>query len=71
MEWDKEKIKAFRKKLNLTQLQLAELLETSQVLISYWETGRRHPCGISQAALTYLAEVKGVKKEYLVEEGMN
>jgi len=71
MEWDKKKIKTLRNKLELTQPQLAELLGTSQVLISYWETGKRHPCGISQAALTYFAEVKGVKNEYLVEEGMN
>lgn len=65
MEWDKEKIKALRKVLGLSQLKLAELLGTSRILISYWERDRRRPSKISQAALTYLAEVKGVKKEEL------
>lgn len=71
MEWDKKKIKALRKALGLTQIKFAELLNTSHVLISYWERGLRRPSNISQAALTYLAEVRGVKKESLVEEGMN
>jgi len=65
MEWDIPKIKALRKKLNLNQTQLAELLGTSRVLISYWETGRRNPCGISQKLLTFLAEKKGVNLEEL------
>ena len=65
MEWDKEKIKALRKVLGLTQPKFAELIGTSNILISYWERGKRHPSNISQAALTYLAEVKGVKKEEL------
>ena len=71
MEWDREKIKELRKALGLTQIKFAELLNTSHVLISYWERGLRRPSNISRAALTYLAEVRGVKKEYLVEEGMN
>jgi len=71
MEWDKKKIKMLRKVLGLTQPKFAELLNTSDVLISYWERGKRRPSNISQAALTYLAEVRGVKKEYLVEEGIN
>jgi DNA-binding transcriptional regulator YiaG len=71
MEWDSRKIKVLRKFLGLTQNKFADLLNTSHVLISYWERGLRRPSKISQAALTYLAEVRGVKKEDLVEEGMN
>lgn len=62
MKWDKEKIRAFRKKLGLTQPQFAKLLNTSDVLISYWETGKRKPSGISQQALTFLAEKKDLER---------
>lgn len=71
MEWDKEKIKALRKKLELTQPQLAELLGTSQVLISYWETGRGNPSSISQKFLGLIAEkisVEEVKEKIKKEQ---
>ena len=62
MEWDKKKIKAFRKKLELTQPQFAELLGTSQVLISYWETGKRNPAPLSQKFLGLIAEKISVEE---------
>ena len=62
MEWDKDKIRAFRKRLSLTQYQFAELLGTSRVLISNWETGKQSPCGMSQKFLTLLA-VKDIKRD--------
>lgn len=65
MEWDTEKIKALRKKLNLNQTQFASLLGASRPLISYWETGKRSPSSISQKCLTFLAEKKGVNLEEL------
>ena len=63
--WDTSKIRALRTKLNLTQKQFAEIMGTSQILISYWETGKRNPGSISQKCLTFLAEKKGVKLEQL------
>ena len=62
MKWDKDKIRAFRKKLSLTQYQFAELLGTSQDIISGWETGKQSPCGISQKFLTLLVS-KDIKKD--------
>jgi len=63
MEWDTSKIRALRTKLNLTQTQFASLLGTSQILISYWETGKRNPGSISQKFLTFIAEKEGVNLE--------
>lgn len=55
MEWNKDTIRAFRKKeLGLTQYQIAEVMGTSRVLISNWETGKQNPCGMSQKFLTLL-----------------
>ena len=62
MEWKKERIRAYRKKLGLTQEQFASLLGTSQEIISGWETGRQNPCGMSQKFLTLLAS-KDIKKD--------
>jgi len=63
VEWNKDTIKKFRKKLNLTQVQLAQKLGTSGRLISYWETGKLKPAGISQKALTMLAEKEDIQKD--------
>jgi len=65
MEWDKNRIKAFRKKLSLNTTQFAELLGTSNALISYWERGKKKPSGPSRKALTYLAQIKGIDLEEL------
>lgn len=62
MKWNKEMIRAFRKKHDLIQVQFAELLGTSQKIISAWETGKKEPCGMSQRLLTLLA-TKDIKRE--------
>ena len=74
MEWDKEKIKALRKKFNLTQQQFAELLGTSRVLISYWETGKGNPAPISQNFLSLIAgeiSVEEIKEKKQKEQKYN
>jgi len=63
MEWNKEKIGAYRRKLNLTQGQFAELLGTSRRLISYWERGKINPSGPSQKALSLIAGVVNIERE--------
>ena len=63
MEWNKEEIREFRKKLSLTQYQFAELLGTSQDIISNWETGKRNPSGPSQKALSLIAGVADVERD--------
>ncbi|RLE63910.1 MAG: hypothetical protein DRJ47_08775 [Thermoprotei archaeon] len=67
MEWNKELIKRFRKKLNLSQEKFADLLDAPQPLISQWETGKRNPSRISQKALTLVAEKEGVDLSELEE----
>lgn len=71
MEWNKDTIRAFRKKLGLTQYQFADLLGTSQVLITRWETEKRNPSGVSRKLLTLVAEREGVSLEDLVNEGQD
>jgi len=70
MEWDKDTIRAFRKKHNLTQAQLAKVMGTSRVLISNWETGKQKPCGMSQKFLTLLAftDIKKDIEEFISSE---
>ena len=67
MEWNSKKIKAFRKKLGLTQGHFGALLGISHVLISYWERDESPLSKISQIALTYLAEREGVSEKELEE----
>lgn len=67
MEWNSKKIKAFRKKLGLTQGQFGALLGISHVLISYWERDESPLSKISQIALTYLAEKEGISEKELEE----
>lgn len=37
------KLKELREKKNLTQIELAEILGTSQKNVSHWEVGRNYP----------------------------
>ena len=39
----KERLKAARKAKGMTQSELADICETSQILISYYEGGQRKP----------------------------
>jgi len=40
----REKLKAKRKELRLTQIQVAEALHITKGTVSQWETGLRTPC---------------------------
>jgi len=41
--WRKDTVRSTRKKLGLTQAQLAKLIGVSQITVSFWETGRSTP----------------------------
>jgi DNA-binding transcriptional regulator YiaG len=62
-QWDKERIRALRKHLGLTQTRLAEELGTRQQTISEWETGIYQPRGTSGTLLSIIAERSGFKYE--------
>jgi DNA-binding transcriptional regulator YiaG len=57
--WDAGKVRALRRHLRLTQVQLAEELGTRQATISEWENGLYEPRGASARVLGLLAERAG------------
>ena len=59
--WDKERIKALRRHLGVTQAKMAEQLGTRQQTISEWETGMYRPRGASATLLNIVAERSGFK----------
>jgi len=61
VSWDKQRIRALRRHLRLTQTKLAEELGTRQQTISEWETGMYKPRGTSATLLTIVAERSGFK----------
>ena len=60
-DWDKQRIKALRQHLELTQAELGEELGTRQQTISEWETGMYKPGGLSVTLLTIVSERTGFK----------
>ena len=58
-DWDKERVRALRKHLSLTQGQLARELGTRQQTVSDWETGMYKPRGASNTVLSIVAERSG------------
>jgi DNA-binding transcriptional regulator YiaG len=62
-EWDKDRIRALRRHLGLTQQELAQQLGTRQQTISEWETGMYKPRGASAMLLTLVAERAGFQYE--------
>lgn len=54
--WDKNRIRALRRHMGLTQAELARLLGTRQQTISEWETGAYKPRGTSAMLLNIVAE---------------
>lgn len=54
-----DRIRAIRRKLGLSQVQLAELLDVSNVTVNRWEKDRAHPHGGTIARLIQL-EREGV-----------
>lgn len=59
IQWDKQRVRALRRHLGLTQAKLAEELGTRQQTISEWETGMYQPRGPSATLLTIVAERSG------------
>jgi len=62
-DWDRQRIRALRRHLELTQAKLAEELGTRQQTISEWETGMYKPRGTSATLLTIVAERSCFKYE--------
>jgi DNA-binding transcriptional regulator YiaG len=54
--WDGRRIRSLRRRLGLTQVQLAAELGTRQATISEWENGLYQPRGTSARLLGLLAE---------------
>jgi putative transcriptional regulator len=59
-EFDSERVKALRSKLNLSQAVLASVLNTSLSTVRKWEMNDKHPSGPSSKLLDLL-ERKGLE----------
>jgi DNA-binding transcriptional regulator YiaG len=57
--WDAETIQELRRRLGLTQQQLADELGVRQQTVSEWETGVYRPRGASARMLRVVAEQRG------------
>ena len=57
--WDRERVRALRRHLGLTQQELAAEMGTRQQTISEWEKGMYQPRGASSTLLTIIAERAG------------
>ncbi len=55
-DWDRERIRALRGHLRLTQREMADKLGTRQQTISEWEIGMYQPRGTSAKLLSIVAE---------------
>ncbi len=55
-EWDRDKIRALRQHMGVTQRELAERMGTRQQTISEWELGLYKPRGASSTLLSIVAE---------------
>lgn len=66
-QWDRERVRALRQHLGLTQEKLAGELGIRQQTVSEWETGMYQPRGTSATLLGIVAERSGfqykVKRE--------
>ncbi|MBM4462463.1 MAG: helix-turn-helix domain-containing protein [Chloroflexi bacterium] len=60
-EWDRQRIRALRRHLGVTQQQLADQMGTRQQTISEWELGMYRPRGASATLLTMISEGAGFK----------
>lgn len=58
-----QRVKELREEKGLSQEALAELLQVSKGIISYWETGKSEPKGNS---LIKVAKFFGVTTDYLL-----
>lgn len=62
-QWDRERIRALRRHLGLTQREMANRLGTRQQTISEWEKGMYKPRGASSTLLFIIAEQAKFKYE--------
>ncbi len=62
-QWDNGRIRALRRHLELTQIEMAERLGTRQQTISEWEVGMYQPRGASATLLSIIAERAKFKYE--------
>ncbi len=61
IEWNAEAVRALRRRLNMTQREMADELGARQQTISEWETGAYKPRGVSARALLRMAEEAGTR----------
>ena len=61
--WSAAEVRALRKRLGLSQQQLADVLGVRQATVSEWETGVYQPRGASARLLTLIAERAGLAYE--------
>ena len=54
--WDRQRVRALRRHLGLTQREMAERLGSRQQTISEWELGLYRPRGASAKLLSIIAE---------------
>ncbi|MGB2856685.1 MAG: helix-turn-helix domain-containing protein [Dehalococcoidia bacterium] len=59
--WDRERVRALRTHLGMTQQEMAGQLGTRQQTISEWETGLYRPRGTSNTLLNIVAERSSFK----------
>jgi len=55
-QWNSKSIRALRRHLGLTQMEMAEEIGSRQQTISEWETGMYQPRGASATLLSIIAE---------------
>jgi DNA-binding transcriptional regulator YiaG len=67
--WDSQRVHALRRRLGLTQQQLADEMGTRQQTISEWETGMYRPRGASAKLLGIIAERAGFEYEAVRPQG--
>ncbi len=58
-DWNKERVRALREHLSMTQDEMAKELGTRQQTISEWERGLYKPRGVSNTVLHIVAERAG------------
>ena len=67
-DWDRERVRALRHHLGLTQKQLSQELGIRQQTVSDWEVGVYRPRGASARLLSMVAERAGFRYAARVEE---
>lgn len=55
-EWNGKKIKELRKRMGLTQSELAKEMNTKRQSVSLWETEQQTPKGMAQKLLSIMEE---------------